>query len=183
MIKIEFYFLRNKNYIRDQFFTAEKEAEMSDDDDYYSCQSDDDIIATQGSAPEKDHFSSGVLARFYQETGKQMPDCTYAAVKARRELEETKEKRKEAFLEAQARAAEAAQARTAAEAAAQAQARAAAAEAEAAAQARAAAAEAPAASNQQETPPCYRDGDSLQMNTSEGAAPPPYTASIGETSV
>ena len=152
-----------------QFFTTEKEEEMSDLEYHF-----------------QDYFLRGVQARVYQETGKQMPDCTYAAVKGRRELEETILEREKAFLEAQARAAEAAaqaQAR-AAEAAAQAQARAAeaaaqaraaAAEAEAAAQARAAAAEAP--------PPCYREGDSLQMHTSEGAAPPPYTASIGVTSV
>ena len=117
-----------------QFFTTEKEEEMSDLEYHF-----------------QDYFLRGVQARVYQETGKQMPDCTYAAVKARRELEETILEREKAFLEAQARAAEAA------------------------AQARAAAAEAP--------PPCYREGDSLQMHTSEGAAPPPYTASIGVTSV
>ena len=155
-----------------QFFTTEKEEEMSDADYYFRESGDDQyIIATQGRG--RGYFSSAVLARLCEETGKQMPDCTYAAVKGRRELEETILEREKAFLEAQARAAEAAaqaQAR-AAEAAAQAQARA----AEAAAQARAAAAEAP--------PPCYREGDSLQMHTSEGAAPPPYTASIGVTSV
>ena len=141
-----------------QFFTTEKEEEMSDLEYHF-----------------QDYFLRGVQARVYQETGKQMPDCTYAAVKARRELEETILEREKAFLEAQARAAEAAAQAQARAAEAAAQARAAAAEAEAAAQARAAAAEAP--------PPCYREGDSLQMHTSEGAAPPPYTASIGVTSV
>ena len=141
-----------------QFFTTEKEEEMSDLEYHF-----------------QDYFLRGVQARVYQETGKQMPDCTYAAVKGRRELEETILEREKAFLEAQARAAEAAAQAQARAAEAAAQARAAAAEAEAAAQARAAAAEAP--------PPCYREGDSLQMHTSEGAAPPPYTASIGVTSV
>ena len=132
---------------------AEKE-EMSDDE-----------------YPSQDHFLSGVLLLLYKETGNKR-DFTREAVIAMRELEETKLEREKALQTVILAAAEAA-------AQAQAQARAAAAEAEAAAQAeaaaRAAAAEAP--------PPCYREGDSLQMHTSEGAAPPPYTASIGVTSV
>jgi hypothetical protein len=140
---------------------AEKE-EMSDDE-----------------YPSQDHFLSGVLLLLYKETGNKR-DFTREAVIAMRELEETKLEREKALQTVILAAAEAA-------AQAQAQARAAAAEAEAAAQAEAeAAAQAEAAARAaaaEAPPPCYREGDSLQMHTSEGAAPPPYTASIGVTSV